>query len=297
MTSPLWTRAAVRESIVDPANPVGLDGIEFIEYATSDPQSLGVILERMGFQPIARHRSRDVTLYRQGLLNVIVNAHGNGRALTQRPIIAAVAMRVRDASAAYLRALERGAWGIPVQVDVMELHIPVIHGVGNSRIYFVDRYDKFSIYDVDFTPIAGAQQHPPALADLHFFGLVQYIGRDRSDDWTEFYRQLFGFTQLPAEQRFGILPKGRILESPCAGKSRFYIQLVEPEASSLDGEDEECLQRVGLGCPDVTAAMNLLGERGVEFQRTPEAEVDLRGALTAPHMGSVSFELVRNESA
>ena len=109
---------------------------------------------------------------------------------------------MRDAAAAYRRALERGAWAVPARVEVMELNIPAVHGVGASRIYFVDRYKEFSIYDVDFTPIPTVDQHPPALAGMHLFGVVQYIGNDRTEDWTEFYSELFGFSALAAEQRF-----------------------------------------------------------------------------------------------
>ena len=64
-----------REAIPEAANPLGLDGIEFIEYTTSKPQALGQVLEMMGFRPVARHRSREVLLYRQGAINIIVNAH------------------------------------------------------------------------------------------------------------------------------------------------------------------------------------------------------------------------------
>jgi 4-hydroxyphenylpyruvate dioxygenase len=204
---------------------------------------------------------------------------------------------VRDAAAAYRRALEHGAWGVPTHVEVMELNIPVIHGVGNSRIYFVDRYDKFSIYDVDFTPIPMVDQHPPAIAGLHFFGVVQYIGNDRTEDWTEFYRELFGFTDLPLEQRFGILPKGRILRSPCPAHSRFYIQLIEPEAGVLDVEDDEGLQRIGLGTSDVLSTAAELAQRGVEFVESRGVQVESRGALTKTWMGNVSFELVHNQRA
>jgi 4-hydroxyphenylpyruvate dioxygenase len=288
---------ADREAIEDTPNPLGLDGIEFIEYTTAKPQALGQVLENMGFKPVARHRSREVLLYRQGGLNIIVNAHAKGSALSDKPVINAIALRVRDAAAAYRRALDRGAWGVATQVEVMELNIPAIHGVGTSRIYFIDRHKVFSIYDVDFTPIPGVDQQPPALAGLHFFGVVQYIGNDRTEDWTEFYRELLGFTDLPHEQRFGILPKGRILRSPCPPESRFYIQLIEPDASVLDVEDDEGLQRIGLGSADVLATVAELSLRGVEFVESASVRTETRGALTKTRMGSVSFEIVHNQQS
>lgn len=288
-----------RESISDAANPLGLDGIEFIEYLTAKPQALGQVLEMMGFAPIARHRSREVLLYRQGSINVIVNAHlpilPDGATPQDKPVIAAIALRVRDASSAYARALELGAWAVPSRVEVMELNIPAIHGVGKSRLYFVDRYDKFSIYDVDFVPIPGVNQNPPAALGLHFFGVVQYIGNDRAEDWSEFYRTLFGFTELAAEQRFGILPKGHILASPGPAASRFYVQLIEPEASVLDVEGEEGLQRIGLGCADVLEVAAKLAQRGVAFVESRGVQTEGRGALTKTWLDSVSFELVHDE--
>ncbi|MDB5963512.1 MAG: 4-hydroxyphenylpyruvate dioxygenase [Polaromonas sp.] len=295
------TPATDREAIADVANPLGLDGIEFIEYTTSKPQALGQVLEMMGFRPVARHRSREVLLYRQGSLNIIVNAHvpalPDGAAPLEKPVIAAIALRVRDAAAAYGRALERGAWAVPSRVEVMELNIPAIHGVGKSRLYFVDRYDKFSIYDVDFVPIPTVDPKPPAIAGLHFFGVVQYIGNDRTEDWAEFYRELFGFADLPPERRFGVLPKGRILSSPGPAASRFYIQLIEPEAGVLDVEGEESLQRLGLGTPDVLRTVEALGQRGVEFVESRGVHTEDRGALTKTWLGGVSFELVHNDTA
>ena len=294
-TVSLGAAAPPREEINEGRNPLGLDGIEFIEYATSKPQALGRVLETMGFRPIARHRSREVLLYRQGDINIIVNAHSNiqggGSELSEKPVIAAIALRVRDAGAAYRRALDRGAWAVPVQVEVMELNIPAVHGVGSSRIYFVDRHQEFSIYDVDFTPIPTVDQRPPAVAGLHFFGVVQYIGNDRTDDWTEFYSALFGFTALASEERFGILPKGRILKSPCQS---FYLQLIEPEPTVLDVEDDECLQRLGLGTPDVPSTVAQLQKRGVDFLAAKSKDAETRGALTRTVMGSVMFELVHD---
>ena len=283
-----------REAIQEGANPLGMEGIEFIEYATAKPQQLGQILETMGFRPIARHRSREVLLYRQGDINVIVNAHEK---LNDKPAIVAIALRVRDASAANKRALERGAWAIPTNVEVMELNIPAVHGVGESRIYFVDRYKEFSIYDVDFTPIPTVDQHPPAVAGLHFFGIVQYIGNDRTEDWTEFYRELFGFSELNAGQHFGILTKGRILRSPCAAPNHFYLQLIEPERGVLDVKDDECLQRMGLGTPNVATTVEQLLKAGVEFLLSKDPDDKNKGALTRTQMGSVTFELVHDDRA
>ena len=292
------TEADDREAINEPANPLGMEGIEFIEYATARPQALGQVLETLGFRPIARHRSREVLLYRQGGINVIVNAHGGGAGqggtLDDKPVIAAVALRVRDAAAAYGRALERGAWAVPIRVEVMELNIPAVHGPGGSRIYFVDRHREFSIYDVDFVPIPGVDPHPPALAGLHFFGIVQYIGNGRTEDWTDFYRELFGFNALPAEAAFGILPKGRILRSPCPPASAFYLQLIAPEPGILEVDDTECFQRVALGTADVLATVAALRTRGVSFVESGRVHSEDRGALTQTRLGGVSLELVHH---
>lgn len=287
-----------RETLGEMPNPLGLQGVEFIEYTTARPQALGQQLERMGFRPVARHRSREVLLYRQGEMNIIVNAHreqdGQARAgltaLGDAPAIAAVAFRVRDAADAYQRVLSLGAWAVPTRVEVMELNIPAIHGVGNSRIYFVDRWREFSIYDVDFVPIPTVDTRPPALAGLHLFGLVQYIGFERLADWVAFYGELFGFSELPADQSFGVLTEGRILASPCG---TLYWQLIEPAPDALDVDTEELLERVAFGTADVLGTVTLLRARGVEFVESHSGvHSDQRGALTRAEPGGVSFELV-----
>lgn len=288
---------ADREAIGELPNPLGLLGIEFVEYATSRPQALGQVLERLGFVPVARHRSREVLLYRQGDMHIIVNAHQGGlsgqAAPSETPVIAAVALRVRDAASAYRRVLELGAWAVPTQVEVMELNIPAIHGVGSSRIYFVDRHREFSIYDVDFVPIPGVDQRPPAQQGMHLFGVVQYIGLDRADDWTAFYGELFGFAELPREQSFGVLTSGRILASPCG---QFHWQLIEPEPDAATFAHDELLQRIAFGCDDVLATAARLRERGVEFVESAHGvRTDERGALTRPLLGGLVFELVRSK--
>lgn len=298
LVNPPSEREPLQASFSDAANPLGLDGIEFIEYATPKPQALGQVLEMMGFKPVARHRSREVLLYRQGGLNIVVNAHppdakgaSHGR---ETPSISAIALRVRDARAAYQYVRECGAWEVPTHAEVMELNIPAIHGAGGSRIYFVDRYKEFSIYDVDFIPIPTVDQKPAATAGLHFFGVVQYIGPERSYDWMEFYRELFGFVLIPDEQRFGIMPKGKLLRSPALDPANsFMLQLIEPELNVVDADEK--LQRIGLGVPDVLAAVRELRQLGIEFVETAAAHTESRGAITKTYLGSVVFELVKSE--
>ena len=281
-----------RESVGEMPNPLGLLGMEFIEYHTAKPQTLGQSLERLGFRPVARHRSREVMLYRQGDMNIIVNAH---RSPDEPPLpewasIAAVAFRVQDAAKAYQRVLDLGAWAVPTHVAVMELNIPAIHGVGSSLIYFVDRVGEFSIYDVDFVPIPGVEQRPAALAGLHLFGLVQYIGFDRIDDWMAFWGTLFGFADLPPGHSFGVLPQGRILASPCG---TLYWQLIEPVPDAADVDTQELLQRVAFGTADVLASVQALKARGVAFVESKAGvHSEARGALTLPSDQGPSFELV-----
>ncbi len=279
-----------REAVIATPNPLGLAGLEFVEFSTPRPQALGQVLEQMGFRPVARHRSREVTRYRQGGMNVIVNAHGLPPGTDEAPQIAAVCLRVRDAAAASARTVALGAWPLAVKVQPMELHIPGIHGVGTSRIFFIDRWTDFSIYDVDFVPIPTVDPEVPATEGLHWFGIVQYVGEGRIADWCAFYGALFGFSALPDEQRFGILPAGRVLRSPCGS---FYLQLIEPPPDLEDPAGEQ-LQRLAFGAPDVAAAVRALRARGVEFVDAEALHPDARGALTQPLFGGVMFELVHH---
>jgi 4-hydroxyphenylpyruvate dioxygenase len=282
-----------REAVIEASNPLGIEGIEFIEYTTPRPQALGQVLESIGFRPIARHRSREVMLYRQGGMNIVVNAHGVSAATHgDTPQIAAMALRVRDAGAAQARVVEQGGWPVPVKVQPMELHIPGVHGAGSSRIYFIDRWREFSIYDVDFIPVPTVDPVVPAVAGLHWFGVVQYVGADRSADWGAFYGSLFGFAEVPADKRFGILPRGSVLASPCG---TFYLQLIEPDSLVVDDTGER-LQRVAFGAPDVPAAVKALRARGVDFVETDTLHTEVRGALTRPQLGGVMFELVHHEA-
>jgi len=283
----------IQEQLPIPSNPLGIKGVEFIEYTTREPLALGGLLRNIGFLEVARHRSREVMLFRQGDMNVIVNGHPDAvrESTAGAPAIGAVAFRVRDAAFAHRRALELGAWDMPTRAAAMELHIPGIHGVGNSLIYFVDRSEELSIYDVDFVWNPGISHTPPALNGLHWFGLVQSVHADRTADWIDFYRSLLGFEVLEPGQFFGVLPKGTLLRSP---QSDFYFQLVEPPPGADFVDWDEQLLRVGLGTADVPGVVRTLQDRGVVFVDREPLRPSEKGALTQMYFGTVCFELVHD---
>jgi 4-hydroxyphenylpyruvate dioxygenase len=290
-------QASHREVPQETPNRLGLAGIEYVEYATTRPQALGQVLQTLGFKPVARHRSREVLLYRQGGFNLIVNAHPDDARVAQteggNPVLCAVALRVQDARLAFERCVQLGAWAAPAHAQAMELHIPAIHGPGGSRFYFVDRWRDFSIFDIDFLPIPSVDTTPAALAPMSYFGVVQYIGLGRSAEWLAFYETLFGFVTVPDDERYGIMPAGKLMKSPCG---RFMWQLVEPVPDTADEAEPECLRRIGLGVADVPGMVALLKSRGVQFVESAHLHPEDRGALTQTLLGSVAFELVHQDA-
>src|SRR6185312_13047154 len=181
------------------ANPMGTDGFEFVEYTAPDANLLRTLFERLGFPVVARHRSKNVTLHSQGDVNFIINAEpasfAQAFARQHGPSACAMAFRVKDASAAFARAIELGAKPGPQSAGPMELNIPCIEGIGGSLIYLVDRYGAQSIYDVDFRPVSHTSPSPASgLACIDH--LTHNVGRGRMDVWAGFYEKLFNFREI-----------------------------------------------------------------------------------------------------
>ncbi|HWJ19807.1 MAG TPA: hypothetical protein VNR65_13880, partial [Geobacterales bacterium] len=182
-------------------NPMGTDGFEFVEFAHSEPAKLGALFELMGFSAVARHRSKDVTLYRQGGVNYVVNAEPDSFAVEfakgHGPCACAMGFRVVDAAHALKRAVALGAKPVSAPVGPMELNIPAIEGIGGALIYFVDRYgEKGSIWDVDFR-WTGPRDPQPDGAGLYYIDhLTHNVQRGRMDWWANWYRRFFNFRQI-----------------------------------------------------------------------------------------------------
>jgi len=264
-------------------NPLGTDGFEFVEYAAPDPAALGRLFEQMGFAAIAKHRSKNVLLYRQGDINFIVNAEpgsfAQGFARVHGPSICAMAFRVKDAGRAYAKLIEQGAWGVEAHPGPMELSIPAIKGIGDSLIYLVDRYPVggtgVSIYDIDFVPIAGAEQRPRGAGLSTIDHLTHNVHRGRMDEWASFYERLFNFREVRYFDIEGKLTglKSKAMTSPC-GKIRIPINESSDDKSQIQeylvAYHGEGIQHIALGTADIYDTVHTLRQRGVAFQDTPD---------------------------
>ena len=264
-------------------NPLGTDGFEFVEYTAPDTAHLGRLFEAMGFKRIARHRSKDVSLYRQGRINFIVNAEPNS--LAQRfarehgPSVCAMAFRVKDAALALAHAVAAGAKEVKGAVGPMELNIPAIEGVGGSLIYLVDRQTGPTIYDIDFVMEPGAEPTVVGAGLEEIDHLTHNVGKGRMDYFQDFYHRVFNFHE---HQYFDITGEytgltSRALASPC-GKIRIPIN----ESKTEDGSDQvdqiqefiqqyrgEGIQHVALRTDDILATWDRLHANGVKFMTPP----------------------------
>ena len=265
----------------DPINPMGTDGFEFVEYTAPEPEALGRLFESMGFVKVARHRSKDVSLFRQGDVNFIVNGEkesfAQGFARVHGPSVCAIAFRVKNAAFAYKRALSLGAWGVENKVGPMELNIPAIKGIGDSLIYLVDRYgERGSIYDVDFEFLPGVDRHPRGVGLTYIDHLTHNVHRGRMDEWSDYYARLFNFREIRYFDLEGQVTgiKSRAMTSPC-GNIRIPINEEGQEKAGqiqeyLDRYHGEGVQHIAMGSTNLYKTVDSLRASGVALLTTPE---------------------------
>jgi 4-hydroxyphenylpyruvate dioxygenase len=275
-------------------NPLGTDGFEFVEFTSPEPDRLKGLFELMGFTAIAKHRSKNVLLFRQGDINFILNMEPAGQPAEFRevhgPSANAMAFRVKDAAKAFKMAVERGATPVTGPVGPMELNIPAIEGIGGSNLYLVDRYGAQEIYDVDFTPLPGAKE---AMARntrglTYIDHLTHNVFRGRMATWADFYERIFNFREIRyfdiEGQQTGLFSKA--MTSPC-GKIRIPLNESQDEHSQIEEflreYHGEGIQHVALGTDDIFHSVEAMREAGVKFQDTPETYYEKLDARVPGH--------------
>ncbi len=263
-------------------NPMGLMGFEFVEFASPKAGVLEPLMEMMGFTLVAKHRSKDVDLYRQGGINFIVNREPRSPAAyfaaEHGPGACSMAFRVRDSHKAYYRALELGAQPVEIPTGPMELHLPAIKGIGGAPLYLIDRFEEGkSIYDIDFEFLEGVDRHPVGHGFQIIDHLTHNVYRGRMAYWGSFYERIFNFREI---RYFDIKGEytGLTSRAMTAPDGMIRIPLNE-EAKSGGGQIEEFLmqyngegiQHIALLSDNLLESIDKLRAAGVPLMTAPRA--------------------------
>jgi len=272
--------ASTKPAISD-LNPMGTRGFEFVEFTGPDPATLDRTFRLLGFRPVARHRSKNVTLYRQGDVNFILNAEKGGFpgafAAAHGPSVCAIGIRVDDAPAALRRAQALGAKVLLSDAGPMEVTLPAVEGIGGSRIFFIDRFgEDGSIYDIDFRPLPDSERHPAGAGLKLVDHLTNNVYRGRMDFWAEFYERLFNFREIRYFDIEGKLTglKSRAMTSP-DGNIRIPINESADDKSQIEEYLREYkgegIQHIALATDDIYATVEQLRANGITLMAPPPA--------------------------
>jgi 4-hydroxyphenylpyruvate dioxygenase len=257
-------------------NPIGLDGFEFVEFTSPDPEALGGLFIKLGFTHIGNHRAKAIRHYCQGDVHFLLNMEPDGHAREFReahgPSASAMAFRVANAEAALAEAVRRGATATTGDLD-----LPVLEGIGGSYLYLVDRPAAESLYRSDFETIAECDFG----AGLHTLDhLTHNVNRGRMDHWAKFYEDVFNFRQI---RYFDIEGQQTALLSRAmtAPDDKIRIPLNESQddysqiAEYLKEYKGEGIQHLAFATDDIFKTVDLLRANGVRFQDSPETYYDM----------------------
>jgi len=261
-------------------NPTGLDGFAFLEFSGPDFKALDHQFMSMGFNRVAKHNNADVTLYRQGNIQFIVNNTPNSQAAnhakTHGAGACAMGFKVKDAQMAYEYVIDKGAkpyLGSP-------LHgLLAIEAIGGSVIYFVD--DNSAPFNGDWDN----QQTKAASFDagLVFIDhLTHNVQRGNMDKWAKFYSDLFNFSEI---RYFDIKGKltgliSRAMGSPC-GKIKIPLNESKDDKSQIEeflhDYNGEGIQHIALNTDNIYHSVSGLRQQQISFLTVPDTYYEMLG--------------------
>ena len=258
-------------------NPVGTDGFEFVEFAHADPVELETLFTRMGYKQVARHKTKSISVWRQGDINYLINSEPNSHAMNfvdaHGPCASSMAWRVVNAQQAYDHAVKLGAE--PYLKEDKALDVPAIVGIGGSLLYFIDIYgDSGSAYDAEFDWLGDVNHEPEGIGFYYLDHLTHNVYRGNMDTWWHFYRDLFGFTQIHFFDIEGKLTGliSRAITSPC-GKIRIPLNESTDDKSQIESYlnkyKGEGIQHIAVGTDDIYDATDQLADNGLKFMPGP----------------------------
>ena len=258
-------------------NPAGTDGFEFVEFAHPEPEQLESLFRKMGYVPVAKHKTKNITVFRQGDITYILNAepgsHGMRFAGEHGPCAPSMAWRVVDAEHAFRHALANGATAYHGADKVLD--VPAIVGIGGSLLYFVEAYGgKGSTYTREYDWLGTVDPKPEGVGFYYLDHLTHNVYRGNMDKWWDFYRTLFNFRQIHFFDIDGRITGlvSRAITSPC-GKIRIPLNESKDETSQiveyLKKYNGEGIQHIAVGTEEIYDATDRLASNGLRFMPGP----------------------------
>lgn len=261
------------------APPADCSGIEFIEFAVDDTQAevLAGLFSGMGFRNTRKHRSKDVALWSQGEINLIINCEKEGFAhshyVVHGPSVCALCLRVNDAATAMTRAEGLGIQGFRQAVAPGELVIPAVRGLGGSLIYFTDRTSTLGrLWEIDFEPV---ESPTPGAGLSRIDHVAQAMPHEQTLSWRLFYQSLFGFertAQIDVADPAGLV-ESQVVQTPdrsvqiCLNASRSGRTMASRFLADYYGGG---VQHIAFATTDVFAAVEAMRANGVSFLPIPD---------------------------
>ncbi len=285
MLDELRRRTGVVLQDVETLPPKALcSGVEFVEFAVDERSAIGLehTLNGLGFQKAGSHRSKAVTRWRQGEINIVVNADKEGFAhsfnITHGTAVCALALRVQDAPGTLDRAVMLLDQPFQQPVGPGELNIPAVRGLGGSLLYFVDHNSGLDrLWDIDFEPIEAPDFTGAGLVSVDH--VSQSMHYEEMLTWLLFYNSLLDVRKTPAQT---VLDPGGVVQSQAIETQDGSLRLILNASQSQRTLSSRFLtelfgsgvQHIALSTSDILATVQRLKASGVELLPIPENYYD-----------------------
>jgi 4-hydroxyphenylpyruvate dioxygenase len=259
-------------------------GVEFVEFAVDERSAVGLehTLSGLGFQKAGLHRSKAVTRWRQGEINIVVNADKEGFAhsfnITHGTAICALALRVDDAPGTVGRAGTLLDQPFQQPVGPGEMNIPAVRGLGGSLLYFVDQKSGLDrLWEVDFEPVASDDFTGAGLKSVDH--ISQSMHYEEMLTWLLFYTSLLDVRKSPVQ---AVIDPGGVVQSQAIETQDGSLRLILNASQSqrtlssrfLNELFGSGIQHIALATDDIFATVERLKENGVDLLPIPENYYD-----------------------
>ncbi len=267
-------------------NPMGVNGFEFVEFAAPDPKLLHDLFPRLGFTAVAKHKSKKITLYRQGDCSFLVNeepdSFASAFAEKHGPCACGFAIRfTRPAGEVHKEALSNGAEAITEREDTKAVDVPVIQGIGGSMLYLVDRYgDKGEVYDDEYEWLPDMDRHPKGFGLTFIDHLTHNLYFGNMEKFADFYERVFNFREIRyfdiKGAKTGLVSKAMTAPD---GIVRIPLNESSDEKSQINEYLEEYkgegIQHIALFTDNIYETVEAMRDKGVEFLDTPDTYYEI----------------------